>query len=333
MFLNETSEWITADAIIFRIRYESANVEFGLQKKFEMRLCYFDNYLSCPLVVLNISLFERLNSTGNIRYIPTGHILKPTEYEITTGDQILVCNFFNQSGVKIEILTFFEYSKAQSILSVIGSVLSVIAIILTLISYASFPILRNRASRLIVNLLIALFLAQSLLMFGGNQTQNKGICFAIAVVTHYAWLSAFAWMNALAFELDKVFGNPDKLKRASEGRKDLFLYMIYAWGSPLLIVIPCIAIHFCQCTTLAFRYGSSSACWISDGTANLLTFGVPAALFVLVNGVLFAHTVVGIRSAKKASARVQKDQTSKLKQTSNELLIYIKVRYINLRGS
>ena len=326
VFLNRTSKWITADGIVFRLRYEQTiNVESGLQKNSEVKICYIDNYLPCPFLTMNISLFERLNSTGEIRYLPNGRILKPTEYKITTGDQVLICNFFNQSGVISEIVTFFEYSRAQTIISIIGGVLSLIAIILTLLTYAVFAVLRNRASRLIINLVIALFLAQFLLLFGANQTQNEDICFIIAVVAHYAWLAAFAWMNALAFDLDRTFGNPDNLKKARDTRKVLFLYMMYAWGSPFLVVIPCIAIHFCQCTTLAFRYGSSSACWISDGTANLLTFGVPAAIFVLCNGCLFGHTVIGIRSAKKASARIQKDKSSKLKQTAKELLIYIKV--------
>ena len=325
VFLNETSEWITADGIVFRIRYENDNGEFGLQKHFEVKICH-DNYLSCPFLTMNVSLFEILNSTGEIRYLPDGRILKSTEYEITSGDEILVCNFFNQSGLITETVTFFDYSNAQIVVSMIGGVLSLIAIILTLITYVIFDILRKRASRLIMNLLIALFLAQFLLLFGGNQTENEDICFVIAVIAHYAWLAAFAWMNALAFELDKVFGKPNNLKKLNEVRKDLFLYMTYAWGSPLLIVIPCIVIHFCQCTTISFRYGSSNACWISDGTANLLTFGVPAAFFVLVNGVLFGHTVVGIRSAMKASARIRKAQSSNLKQNSEELIIYIKVR-------
>ena len=326
VFLNETSKWITADGIIFRMRYEQANVESGLQTASEVKICYINSYLSCPFLTMNISLFERLNSTGEIRYRPDGRILKSTEYGITIGNQILVCNFFNQSGLINETVTFFEYSRAQTIISIIGGVLSLIAIILTLLTYAVFAVLRNRASRLIINLVIALFLAQFLLLFGANQTQNEDICFIIAVVAHYAWLAAFAWMNALAFDLDRTFGNPGNLKKASKGRKALFRYMAYAWGSPFLVVIPCIAIHFCQCTMLAFRYGSSSACWISDGKANVLTFGIPAAIFVFCNGVLFVHTVVGIRSAKKASARIQKDKSSKLKQTSKEVLIYIKVR-------
>ena len=326
VLLNKTSEWITADGIISRIRYESGNADSGLQKNLEVKICHIDNYLSCPFLTMNNSLFERLNSTGEIQYLPNGHILKPTEYVLTSDDQLLVCSFFNQSATMniTEIVTFFEYSNAQTIVSIIGGVFSLIAIILTFITYAVFASLRNRASRLIMNLVIALFLGQFLLMFGGNQTQNPTACFSIAVVAHYAWLAAFAWMNALAFDLDRTFGNPDNLQKVNEGRRSLVLYMTYAWGSPLVIVIPCIAIHFCQCTKIHFQYGSSSACWISDGTANLLTFGVPAAVFLLCNGVLFGHTVTGIRSAKKATARIHKDQ-SKLKRTTKELLIYIKV--------
>ena len=326
VFLNKTGEWIMADEIISRVRYERENMDSGFVKYFEVNICHIANYLSCPFLTLNISLFEIMNSTGEAQYLPNGHILKQTEYMVTADDQILVCNFFNQSAsINVtEIVTFFEYSGAQTIISIIGGMLSLIAIILTLTTYAVFANLRNRASRLIMNLVTALFLGQFLLMFGGNQTQNPVACSSIAVIAHYAWLAAFAWMNTLAFDLDRTFGNPDNLQKVSEGKKSLFRYMAYAWGSPLLIVIPCIAVHFCQCTKIYFQYGSGSACWISDGTANLLTFGAPAAVFLLCNGVLFGHTVVGIRSAKKATARIHKDKT-KLKRTAQELLIYIKV--------
>ena len=325
MFLNKTGEWTFSDGIILKIHYERENLESRLLKSHEVKLCHFNIYLSCPFLTLNVSLFDMTNSTNEIKYLPNGHILKSTEY-IISDDQILVCNFFNHSGLMnvTEIVTFFEYSNAQTIVSIIGGVFSLIAIIFTFITYALFAILRNRASRLIMNLVIALFWGQFLLMFGGNQTQNPNACFFVAVIAHYAWLAAFAWMNALAFDLDRTFGYPDNLQKVSERKKTLFRYMAYAWGSPLLIVIPCIAVHSCQCTKINFRYGSNSACWISDGTANLLTFGVPAAVFLLCNGVLFGHTVAGIRSAKKGTARIHKDQST-LQRSTKELLIYIKV--------
>ncbi|XP_072046865.1 latrophilin receptor-like protein A [Amphiura filiformis] len=273
---------------------------------------------------MNVSLFRSWNpSDGMMKYIPNGHVLKPAEYFITSNDEILVCNFFKQSVVRNVTHTesFFEYSKAQTIVSIVGSLLSLIAVILTFLTYALFASLRNRASRLIMNLIGAIFLGQFLLLFGGNENENA--CTTIAVLAHYAWLAAFAWMNALAFDLNRTFGNTDNLQKVNEGMS-MFLYMIYAWGSPFLIVIPCLVLHFCQCTQVNFKYGSVSACWISDGTANLLTFGVPAAIFLLFNAILFGHTVAGIRSTKRATARLHQD-TSTLKRTTKELLIYIKI--------
>ncbi|XP_072034131.1 uncharacterized protein [Amphiura filiformis] len=327
LFLNTSAEWITADGVVFRVRYQTHNVTNKFNKKFDVKICHMESYLNCPYVRMNLSSFENWNtSDGMIKYIPNGIILKPSEYFITSSDEALVCNFLNQSVVLNVTYTvsFFEYSNAQTVVSIIGSVLSLIAVILTFLTYAVFASLRNRASRLIMNLIIALFLGQFLLLFGGNKTENENACMIIAVLAHYTWLAAFAWMNALAFDLDRTFGNPDNLQKMSEGKKSMFLYMIYAWGSPFLIVIPCLALHFCQCTLVKFNYGSASACWISDGTANLLTFGVPAAIFLLFNAILFGHTVAGIRSAKRATARIRQD-TSKLKRTTNELLIYIKI--------
>ncbi|XP_072048194.1 uncharacterized protein [Amphiura filiformis] len=326
VFLNKSLEWITPNGVEFRVRYQTDNETNKFNKDIEIKICHLDSYLSCPYIRMNVSLFGNWNSSDEmIKYIPTGHVLKPTEYFITSNDDILVCNF-NQSVGRNDTHTesYFEYSNAQTIVSIVGSVLSLIAVILTFLTYAVFASLRNRASRLIMNLIGALFIGQFLLLFGGNKTENGNACVAIAVLAHYAWLAAFAWMNALAFDLDRTFGNPDNLKKVSEGKKSMFLYMIYAWGSPFLIVIPCLVLHFCQCTQVNFKYGSASACWISDGTANLLTFGVPAAIFLLFNVILFGHTVAGIRSTKRATARLHQD-TSTLKRSTKELLIYMKI--------
>ncbi|XP_072047469.1 LOW QUALITY PROTEIN: uncharacterized protein [Amphiura filiformis] len=326
VFLNKSLEWITPNGVEFRVRYQTDNATNKFNKDIQIKICHLDSYLSCPYIRLNVSLFGNLNSSdGMIKYIPNGHVLKPTEYVITANDEILACNFLNQSGVRnVTHTELFEYSNAQTIVSIVGSALSLTAVILTFLTYAVFASLRNRASRLIMNLICALFLGQFLLLFGGNRTENENACVAIAVITHYAWLAAFAWMNALAFELDRTFGNPNNLQKVGKGKKSMFLYMIYAWGSPFLVIIPCLVLHFCQCTHVNFKYGSANACWINDGTANLLTFGVPAAIFLLFNVILFGHTVVGIRSAKRATARLHQD-TSTLKRTTDELLIYIKI--------
>ena len=331
VYVNSTDTWYATHELLFRVRFDRnvSNTPPAYTKNTDVKVLCSSNKLLCPILTINSTYFREIDSnTGTIEYIPDGRTFESAEYIQTLDGQLIsVCNFLNQSAVAnvTEMVTFFEYSHAQTVVSMIGSVLSLIAIIITFVTYFVFPTLRNSASRLIMSLVVALFIGQFLLMFGGGRTENPDACVSVAVLAHYAWLSAFAWMNALAFDLDRTFGNPGNLQAiTSNSTKKLILYMIYGWGSPLLIVIPCIAIHFCQCTTIDFHYGSATNCWISDGTANLLTFGTPAAIFLVVNMLLFGHTVAGIRSTKKATARIHKDQST-LKRTTQELLIYIKV--------
>jgi hypothetical protein len=47
----------------------------------------------------------------------------------------------------------------------------------------------------------------------------------------------------------------------------------------------------------------SRTCWISNGMANLVYFGLPIALIIIINGILFFLTIYNIRTVKRSSKK------------------------------
>ena len=84
-------------------------------------------------------------------------------------------------------------------------------------------------------------------------------------------------------------------------KRTLLRYMTYAWGIPAVIVGICIVVEF-TFDNVYFGYqpnlSGMKLCWISNPFANLLAFGLPLALILLLNAIFFMISTVSIRKTK-----------------------------------
>ncbi|XP_063271670.1 adhesion G-protein coupled receptor D1 isoform X5 [Prinia subflava] len=106
-------------------------------------------------------------------------------------------------------------------------------------------------------------------------------CKILAILLHFFFLSAFAWMLVEGFHLYsmviKVFG--------SEESKHLYYYGI-GWGCPLVICV-------ISATSSLDSYGERGNCWLSLENGAVWAFVAPAMFVILVNiGILIAVTRV-----------------------------------------
>ncbi|XP_044541329.1 adhesion G-protein coupled receptor D1 [Gracilinanus agilis] len=106
-------------------------------------------------------------------------------------------------------------------------------------------------------------------------------CKVLAVLLHFFFLSAFAWMLVEGLHLYsmviKVFG--------SEESKHLYYYAI-GWGSPIVICIISVS-------SSMDNYGEKFNCWLSLGNGAIWAFVAPALFVIMVNvGILIAVTRV-----------------------------------------
>ncbi|XP_072041608.1 uncharacterized protein [Amphiura filiformis] len=284
--------------------------------------------LECPLVSFPISFF-RSSPTGDgwLEFIPTEDLFSPDKYIKPSADEIQICSDNTIGNHPVFKPSVVSHSSAQKNITLVGIILSLIGCSITFFTICFFRTLRNRVSPLLLNFIVAVFLAQLLFISGGDQTQHPEVCAIIAIFLHYFWLSTFSWMNILAFDLFLTFGSPDNLNAPRQlETKQLIWYPIFGWGFPLCAVIPTIVLHYCQCTIV--RYGSEAACWISNGWANLLCFGMPAAVMLSANVIFYIGVVWGIHSSSATNdvnnANIQAARAHGRKRVKH-LVIYAKI--------
>ncbi|XP_071804556.1 uncharacterized protein [Asterias amurensis] len=327
--------WYKLQEYNLRIQYSKLGSVFT-KLSLEIGLCSKAPNNSCPaLIKLNESQFSLVDedtedfenyANGSLIFLQTEEILGPDEFTRTEDGQISICaSKLPQNGTR-----FFNFNNAQNILSTVGLIISVAAGSVSLVTYLVFPSLHGRTRKAIMGMVTSLIAAQTLLLLGGVAAANGKACMAVAVTGHFLWLASLTWTNVLAFLLWHTFAtknpSPSSSKIAVTSNINI-LSCTYALGVPLVIVIVCLIIHFCSCTDIAVVYNNDAPCWIQSGSINLVVFGAPMALFLVINIILFTRTVWAIRSSHRKSAAQfnQGRDTSFLKRRRKELFIYVRM--------
>ena len=261
-------------------------------------------------------------------------------------------------------------------LSVFGSLISITCMLVSLVTYLLFKELRNIPGCNIVNLTLALIIAQSTFLSGSFVSSWPSICFAISLVTHFGFIACFFWMNVIAFDFYRSFRDNAShvlLNTISKSAR-LPKYLLYGWISPVLVVSisfavdlalgetylydsslrPCYARFLKGCHDFeneivnlnnmtkvsSFKYNSNEtcteerpsrliymrSCWIQNGHANLLFFGLPILLIIIVNGVFFFLTIFNIRKKKRIQKKSDLRRFSKVKLPADQdIKLYIQM--------
>ena len=325
VYVNASESWYAMNQTIIQANFQRR--ENSYEQFTNLQICA-EPTLSCPQESFNSSLFQNdEHSAGSIIYTPTGDIFMENEYIRTQKGEIKVCSFNENNGTQNNtyMVTFFDYSAMQQSLSLAGNIISMIAAAITFLTYCVFKELRKRISVAIMGLVACLFTAQFLLLISGSATSNQAACTVVAFLGHFFWLATVLWTAVLAFDLNRTFAFRSKLRRVESDMRVVIVQVLFTVGVSMVIVVPCLIIHLCDCTDIPLWYGNERVCWIGNGYAILVAFGLPIGVIVLVNGVLFSFTVRGIRATKKQAQAALNDQTDAQKMRQ-ELLIYVKVR-------
>ncbi|XP_033115248.1 uncharacterized protein LOC117115519 isoform X2 [Anneissia japonica] len=284
------------------------------------------NCETCLQVNLTKSAFID-KGNGSLVYNSTGHVFDEHEYYYSNSSNttIFMCTFLNQTGSKTEEIIFFKYSGTLLIISVVGTILSLIGLLITIFLRVIISEMRTLPGKIIMNVSIALFCSLLLTLIQSNFIQWLNGCRAVAAILHYLWLVCFLWMNSIAFELFLTFRFFRVTSRSVRAQHKTFnQYFLYSWGIPAVFVGVIVAISSCECTGLNVVYGDETVCWIRDEVASFYVFGIPLAVILLPNLILFVATITGIRESKSASERVIKGK-SKQTQLMEEMIIYIRI--------
>uniref|UniRef100_A0A8D0H9K0 Adhesion G-protein coupled receptor D1 n=1 Tax=Sphenodon punctatus TaxID=8508 RepID=A0A8D0H9K0_SPHPU len=199
---------------------------------------------------------------------------------------VCLCNHLTNFAILMQVvpLELTEHQVALSSISYIGCSVSIFCLTITLVTFAilsSVSTIRNQRYHIHANLSFAILVAQILLLISFQFRPDTVPCKILAILLHFFFLSAFAWMLVEGFHLYsmviKVFG--------SEESKHFYYYGI-GWGCPLVICIISV-------TSAMDSYGKSNNCWLSLDTGAIWAFVAPALFVIVVNiGILVAVTRV-----------------------------------------
>ncbi|KAL6456384.1 hypothetical protein MHYP_G00349280 [Metynnis hypsauchen] len=198
---------------------------------------------------------------------------------------ICVCNHLTNFAILMQVVPM-ELTKshqvALSTITYVGCSISIFCLAITLVTFAvlsSVSTIRNQRYHIHANLSFAILVAQILLLISLRFEPGTMPCKVMAVLLHFFFLCAFAWMLVEGLHLYsmvvKVFG--------SEGSKHFYYYGI-GWGSPLVICVV-------SMTSSLSSYGEVGNCWLSLQNGAIWAFVAPALFVIMVNiGILIAVT-------------------------------------------
>ncbi|XP_060582870.1 uncharacterized protein LOC132739226 [Ruditapes philippinarum] len=294
----------------------------------------------------NMSEYEYVNLQEEVVSICTPSDWATMERTYESGKWTLACG---EGLIKVVI--------AESYLTFILGVISLICMLSVLITYGLFDKLRNLPGVNTMNLTFSLFMGELVFITSGwIQPHQAWLCSAVGMLLHYLFLATFFWMNVMSFDVFRTFGNKCILTRVRKKKKYFPRYLLYAWGSPFLIVALCGVIDYTDLIEgVEIGYGGSSVsnlgihnepevtnssifndspdshvysigCWIQQPVASMAAFGGPMILILLGNTVMFIKTIICIRASTGAARLSVRRQSLKRHMTGrDDVMLYVRM--------
>ncbi|XP_056008745.1 adhesion G protein-coupled receptor E3-like [Ostrea edulis] len=216
------------------------------------------------------------------------------------------------------------FSKEESLLSFVGGILSLMCLLVCLIVYVCSPKLQNVPGKNLMCLMTSLFVAQLFHLVAPFifEMKNQSLCKALSIVTHFAFLAAFFWMNVMSFDIFFTFSTGfTKLGEKGTSSKRMRLYWLYAWLGAVIIVGSAASVEYTSDSSFKPGYGDG-VCWISNSSGLLVFFLVPIAILLFSNFVFFFIAAISIHMSSKKTSRILK------RKNTCKLLIYIKLSVV-----
>ncbi|XP_033096999.1 uncharacterized protein LOC117101201 [Anneissia japonica] len=243
---------------------------------------------------------------------------------LTINNSKLSCRVLRNYLVNVtkEHRALLFYNRTLTIVNVTVCIISLVALLISILTLCCFPSLLNLPGICRLCLMLSLFLAQFIMLTIAYVTKPEIVCIVTAAIMHFFWLAMFMWTNVIAFDLARVFGTQSPRSSTSNKRLLVGLYMLYGWGIPAVVIALCLTLHFSG--KFDFRYGGEILCWFSNHRSVLYAFGIPVAICIVFNFVMYIVTVIGIWKVRRISEIAVKEN-ERGKERMDELKIYIKL--------
>uniref|UniRef100_A0A8C7HBN6 Adhesion G protein-coupled receptor D1 n=1 Tax=Oncorhynchus kisutch TaxID=8019 RepID=A0A8C7HBN6_ONCKI len=227
---------------------------------------------------------------------------------------VCLCNHLTNFAILMQVVPM-ELTKAHQValstISYIGCSISIFCLTITLVTFAilsSVSTIRNQRYHIHANLSFAILVAQILLLISFCFDPGTLPCKVMAVLLHFFFLSAFAWMLVEGLHLYsmviKVFG--------SEGSKHFYYYGI-GWGTSCNYV-----------DQACYLSPPSLSCWLSLKNGAIWAFVAPALFVIVVNIVILISVTRIISRISSENYKVHGDANA-VKLTAKAVAVLLPI--------
>ncbi|KAI3372756.1 hypothetical protein L3Q82_022716 [Scortum barcoo] len=192
--------------------------------------------------------------------------------------------------------------EALQVLTFIGCGVSLCGLLFTFILFISVgSVPKSDRTTVHKNLIVALGVAELLLMCSDWASANEIACFAVTALLHLFFMASFSWMLVEGLLLwSKVVS-----VNISEDRR-MKLYYVIGWGLPVLIVGVTLAVS-------VEEYKADNHCWLNVKTDTIWAFVGPVIFILAVNAVVLCRVVmVTVSSARRRAKMLSPSSASKM---------------------
>nr|XP_020454898.1 adhesion G-protein coupled receptor D2 isoform X2 [Monopterus albus] len=220
------------------------------------------------------------------------------------GYTVCYCNHTTNFALLLQVYEVQrspENEKALQVLTFIGCGVSLCGLLFTFILFIAVGVPKSDRTTVHKNLIVALGVAELLLMCSNWATASEAACFMVTALLHLFFMASFSWMLVEGLLLwSKVVS-----VNISEGRR-MKLYYIIGWGLPVLIVGVTLAVSVGE-------YKADDHCWLNVKTDTIWAFVGPVVFILAVNAVVLCRVVmVTVSSAHRRAKMLSPSSASKM---------------------
>ncbi|KAF7695487.1 cadherin EGF LAG seven-pass G-type receptor 3 [Silurus meridionalis] len=152
---------------------------------------------------------------------------------------------------------------------------SMVALLLTVTVLSCLRELKSNTRSIHSNMAAATFLSQLTYLLGINQTEQQFLCTVVAILLHYFFMSAFAWMFVEALHIYRMQTEARNINYGA-----MRFYYAIGWGVPAIITGLAVGLD-------PEGYGNPDFCWISLYDKLIWSFAGPIVIVILMNAGMF----------------------------------------------
>ncbi|EZA60431.1 G-protein coupled receptor Mth2 [Ooceraea biroi] len=213
-----------------------------------------------------------------------------------------------------------------------GIILSVPFLFATVVVYSILPELQNTHGYTLRAHSGALCIAYiSLAMYQQYTLPQLGYtyCLILGYLFTFSFTASFFWLNIMCFDIWWIFRKKTRTSRGNTKRrgKKEFLYALYGWGCPFILMFICTMIEFVL--DVPENFIRPDFCirnrWFSDRIARTYYFYLPVGITIVCNIFLFISTAVTMARHKKDTDQLRSAENKCHNDNKKWFIMYLKL--------